>query len=93
VGALPSAVLLVSPPPPGSNPECLRPNFHPGRDRPDLAQGSSWVTEGAAQFQSPSRTSDNQRDHLPMTLTLALTMVAAIAFAVFVFDAITPPKR
>jgi hypothetical protein len=94
VGALPSAVLLVSHRHQEATGECLRPNFHPGRGRPDLARGPSWVTEGAAQVsQSPPRTSDDQRDHLPMTLTLALTMLAAIAVAVFVFDAITPPKR
>jgi hypothetical protein len=33
------------------------------------------------------------RDYRAMTPDLALTMLAAIAFAVFVFDAITPPKR
>jgi hypothetical protein len=33
------------------------------------------------------------RHYRPMTLDLALTVLAGIAVAVFVFDAITPPKR
>jgi hypothetical protein len=43
----------------------------------------------------PSRPppSNSQRDHRPMTLNLVFTILAVIAVAVFVLDAITPPRR
>jgi hypothetical protein len=88
MGALLSAVLLVSH---RHQPRVPATQFPPRARQAGPGAGSILGHGGGGSVsQSPSRTSDNQRDHLPMTLTFVLTILAAIAV---VFDAITPRKR
>jgi hypothetical protein len=92
MGALASAVLLVSHRHLEATASVCGPTYHPG------AAGRTWrwsVTESwRGRLRAPSRPSpSDSQDHLPMTFTLACTILAGIAATVFVLDAITPPKH